>query len=104
MLGTSFGAKLEKQNKDGEMQPSYYFYAYHCVGNPLAVSLKLNGLLKMWKIHQAKQTMKYADDTLLYFASDDVNIIESNLSSDLDSVTQWLSANYIKYSTLSNLK
>ena len=71
MLGTSFGAKLEKQNKDGEMQPSYY----HCLGNPLAVSLKLNGLLKMWKIHQAKQTMKYANDTLLYFASDDVNIV-----------------------------
>ena len=47
---------------------------------------------------------RYDDDTLLYFASDDVNIIESNLSSDLDSVTQWLSANYIKYSTLSNLK
>ena len=82
MLGTSFGAKLEKQNKDGEMQPSYYFNAYHCFGNPLAVSLKLNGLLKMWKIHQAKQTMKYADDTLLYFASDDVNVIESNLSSN----------------------
>ena len=37
----------------------------------------------------------YVDDTLLYFASDDVNIIESNLSSDLDSVTQWLSANYL---------
>ena len=33
------------------------------------------GLLKMWKIHQAKQTMKYADDTLLYFARDDVNIV-----------------------------
>ena len=46
---------------------------------------------------------QYDDDTLLYFASADVNIVESNLSSDLDSVTQWLSANYIKYSTLSNL-
>ena len=87
MLGTSFGAKLEKQNKDGEMQPSYYFCAYHCFGNPLAVSLKLKGFLMIWKIHQAKQTMKYADDTLFYFASDDVNIIESNLSSDFNSVT-----------------
>ena len=38
---------------------------------------------------------QYADDTLLYFASDNVNIIESNLSSDLDSITQWLSANYL---------
>ena len=38
---------------------------------------------------------QYADDTLLYFASDNVNIIESNLSSDLESVTQWLSANYL---------
>ena len=47
---------------------------------------------------------QYDEDTLLYFASADVNIVESNLSSDLDSVTQWLSANYIKYSTLSNLK
>ena len=38
---------------------------------------------------------QYADNTLLYFASDDVNIIDSNLLSDLDSVTQWLSANYL---------
>ena len=38
---------------------------------------------------------QYADDTLLYFASDNVNIIESNLSSDLESVTQWISANYL---------
>lgn len=36
----------------------------------------------------------YANDTLLYFASGDVSI-ESNLSSDLDSVTQWLHANYL---------
>ena len=38
---------------------------------------------------------QYADDTLLYFASDDVNIVESNRSSDLDIVTLWLSANYL---------
>ena len=25
ILGTRFGAKLETQNKDGEMQPTYYF-------------------------------------------------------------------------------
>lgn len=37
----------------------------------------------------------YADDTLLYFASGDVSIIESSLTSDLESVTQWLSANYL---------
>ena len=56
ILGTSFGAKLEKQNKDGETQPSYYFCAYYGFGNPfLAVSLQLNGSLMMWKIHQAKQ-------------------------------------------------
>ena len=36
ILGTSFGAKLEKQNKDGETQPSYYFRAYHCFGNPFS--------------------------------------------------------------------
>ena len=36
ILGTSFGAKLEKQNKDGETQPSYYFYAYHGFGNPFS--------------------------------------------------------------------
>ena len=36
ILGTSFGAKLEKQNKDGETQPSYYFCAYHCFGNPFS--------------------------------------------------------------------
>ena len=36
ILGTSFGAKLEKQNKDGETQPSYYFCAYRCLGNPVS--------------------------------------------------------------------
>ena len=36
ILGTSFGAKLEKQNKVGETQPSYYFRAYHCFGNPFS--------------------------------------------------------------------
>ena len=36
ILGTSFGAKLEKQNKDGETQPSYYFCAYHGFGNPFS--------------------------------------------------------------------
>ena len=36
ILGTSFGAKLEKQNKDSETQPSYYFCAYRCFGNPFS--------------------------------------------------------------------
>ena len=36
ILGTSFGAKLEKQNKDGETQPSYYFCAYYGFGNPFS--------------------------------------------------------------------
>ena len=56
ILGTSFGAKLEKQNKDGETQPSYYFRAYHCLVTLLAVSLQFKGLSMMWKIPQAKQT------------------------------------------------
>ena len=56
ILRTSFGAKLEKQNKDGETQPSYYFCASIMVLATLfVVSLQLNGLLMMWKIHQAKQ-------------------------------------------------
>ena len=36
ILGTSFGAKLEKQNKIGETQPSYYFCAYYGFGNPFS--------------------------------------------------------------------
>ena len=36
ILGTSFGAKLEKQNKVSETQPSYYFRAYHCFRNPFS--------------------------------------------------------------------
>ena len=36
ILGTSFGAKLEKQNKDGETQPSYYFCTYYGFGNPFS--------------------------------------------------------------------
>ena len=33
ILGTSLGAKLEKQNKDGAAQPSCYFCTYHGFGN-----------------------------------------------------------------------
>ena len=56
ILRTSFGAKLEKQNKDGETQPSYYFCAsIMALATLFVVSLQLNGLLMMWKIHQAKQ-------------------------------------------------
>ena len=36
ILGTSFGAKLVKQNKNGETQPSYYFCAYYGFGNPFS--------------------------------------------------------------------
>ena len=36
ILGTSSGAKLERQNKDGETQPSHYFCAYHGFGNPFS--------------------------------------------------------------------
>ena len=36
ILRTSFGAKLEKQKKDSETQPSYYIRAYHCFGNPFS--------------------------------------------------------------------
>ena len=54
ILGTSFGAKLEKQNKDGETQLSYYFAPIMALAALLTVSLQLNGLLMMWKIHQAK--------------------------------------------------
>ena len=56
ILGTSFGAKLEKQNKDGETQQSYYFRAYHALVTLLAVSQQLNGLPMIWKIPQEKQT------------------------------------------------
>ena len=52
----------------------------------------INGISHVVRYSNVEQ---YADDTLLYFASDNVNIIESNLSSDLESVTQWLSANYL---------
>ena len=46
ILGTSFGAKLEKQNKTGETQPSY-FAPIMALATLLAVSLQLNGLLMM---------------------------------------------------------
>ena len=55
ILGTRFGAKLETQNKDGEMQPTYYFTPIMDLVTLLAVSLQLNGLVMIWKIHQAKQ-------------------------------------------------
>ena len=73
ILGTSFGANLEKQNKDGETQPSYYFCASIMVLATLfVVSLQLNGLLMMWKIHQAKQNdairaALLCDETVLLF-------------------------------------
>ena len=52
----------------------------------------INGISHVVRYSNVEQ---YADDTLLYFASDNVNIIKSNLSSDLESVPQWLSANYL---------
>ena len=68
---------------------------------PLLFIMYINDISHVVRYSNVEQ---YDDDTLLYFAGDTVNIIESNLSSDIDSVTQWLSANYIKYSTLSNLQ
>lgn len=49
ILWTSFGAKLGKQNKDGENRPIM------ALTTLLAVSLQLNGLLLMRKIHQVKE-------------------------------------------------
>ena len=60
---------------------------------PLPFIMYVNDISHVVRYSNVEQ---YADDTLLYSASDDVNIIESSLSSDLDSVTQWLSANYLK--------
>ena len=59
---------------------------------PLLFIMYINDISHVIRYSNVEQ---YADDTLLYFASDNVNIIESNLSSDLESVTQWLSANYL---------
>ena len=59
---------------------------------PSLFIMYINGISHVVRYSNVEQ---YADDTLLYFASDNVNIIESNLSSDLESVTQWLSANYL---------
>ena len=50
---------------------------------PLLFTMCINEISHVVRYSNVEQ---YADDTLLYFASDDVNIIESNLSSDLDSV------------------
>ena len=59
---------------------------------PLLFIMYINDISHVVRYSNVEQ---YADNTLLYFASDDVNIIDSNLLSDLDSVTQWLSANYL---------
>ena len=63
---------------------------------PLLFIMYINDISHVIRYSNVEQ---YADDTLLYFASDDVNIIESNLSSDLDGVTQWLSANYLIFNS-----
>ena len=42
ILGTSFCAKLEKQNKHGETQLSYYFAPIMALATLLTVSLQLN--------------------------------------------------------------
>ena len=59
---------------------------------PSLFIMYINGISHVVRYSNVEQ---YADDTLLYFASDNVNIIKSNLSSDLESVPQWLSANYL---------
>ena len=63
---------------------------------PLLFIMYINDISHVIRYSNVEQ---YADDTLLYFASDDVNIIESNLPSDLDGVTQWLSANYLIFNS-----
>ena len=63
---------------------------------PLLFIMYINDISLVIRYSNVEQ---YADDTLLYFASDDVNIIESNLPSDLDGVTQWLSANYLIFNS-----
>ena len=55
ILGTSFGAKLEKQTKMAKRNLVITFAPIMALATLLAVSLQLNGLLMMWKIHQAKQ-------------------------------------------------
>ena len=37
----------------------------------------------------------YADDTLLYFASSNVSSIETNLTTDLENVINWLHSNFL---------
>ena len=37
----------------------------------------------------------YAEDTLLYFASNDTNTIEAKMTSDLENVIQWLHSNFL---------
>ena len=54
-LGTSFGAKLEKQNKDGETQPSYYYCAYYGFGNPFSCITAGKQVANDMEIHQSKQ-------------------------------------------------
>ena len=52
ILGTSFGAKFGKQSKHGETQ---FFFTFRPSVTLKAVSLQLNGMLMMCKIHQAMQ-------------------------------------------------
>ena len=37
----------------------------------------------------------YADDMLMYFASNTINNVESQLTSDLDNVISWLCSNFL---------
>ena len=55
ILGTSSGAKFEKQSKHGEIQKKLTFRPIIASVTLKAVSLLLNGMLMMWKIRQAMQ-------------------------------------------------
>ena len=46
----------------------------------------------------------YADDTLLYFASNDTNTIEAKMTSDLENVIQWFHSNFLVLINLSKTK
>ena len=59
ILGTSFGAKLEKQTKMAKRNLVITFAPIMALATLLAVSLQFNGLLMMWKLIRQSKTMPF---------------------------------------------
>ena len=75
-----------------EPQPILFRVPQGSVLGPLLSIVYINDLLLSTRHCDIEL---YADDTLLYFASNDTSTIEAKMTFDLENVIQWLHSNFL---------